>query len=524
MDEETYDLGMMPAGSPHYENAASSSLQEPGAPAVAVLALLQTLLAAFRRQDISYCYWKSSRRLAAVLAGEADLDLLVAKQDQHRAGRLLSECSFKLFPAVASRDHPAILSFLGYDEPSGRILHVHLHTRLVSGERLLRNYRLPWEAAILASSVRHPASQLRMLDTASEAVLLAIRRCLELRRTDAITLLHWRATQEKFALDRAELAARLDRATLHRRAAEFLQDDTARLLTDAICGRQPCDGERRLRRLVERDLAAHRVYGTVEARLRSSVRAVQWLGGGLNRRYLHAPRPWGRRAPGGGCVIALIGVDGSGKSTVTSAVRSWLGGEIDVMPIYFGTGDGRPSLLLLPLKLAVPLLSRLVKQKPKGSSHGSVSSQAPGRLYSALLMLWSTVLALEKRSKLHAAHRGSARGMVVVADRYPQDEDLGYNDGPLLPRLARVPHWLRRFEAGAYALAGTLPPDLVIKLDAPAETLAQREPDMDRGVIRERVDAVRRLRFPGARVVRVDATQPLAEVLRAVKGAIWSTL
>lgn len=524
MDEAPHGVGTMPAGSLQYENAAPFRLLEPGASAISTIALLQTLLAAFSHEDILYCYWKSSRRLAAVLAGEADLDLLVAKQDQHRAGRLLSECGFKLFPAVANREHPAILSFLGYDAPSGRILHVHLHTRLVSGERLLRNYRLPWEAAILVSSVRHPASQLRMLDTASEAVLLAVRGCLELRRTDAVTLLHWQATQEKFAGDRTELAGRLDRATLHRRAAEFLQDDTAGLLADAICGPRPWDGERRLRRLVERDLAAHRMYGAVEARLRSVVRTVHWLAGGLNRRYLHAPRPWGRRAPGGGCVVALVGVDGSGKSTVTAAVRSWLGGEINVMPIYFGTGDGRPSLLLLPLKLAAPLFSRLVKQKPRGSSHGSVSSQAPGRWYGVLLMVWSTVLALEKRSKLRAAHRGSARGMVVVADRYPQDENPGYNDGPLLPRLASAPRWLRRFEAGAYALARTLPPDLVIKLDAPAETLAQREPNMDRGVIRERVDAVRRLRFPGARVVRIDATQPLADVLRAVKGEIWSML
>ncbi len=507
--------------------ATMSKLRKLGAlpiSSAAPLQLLQTLLSIFQCNDISYCYWKSSRRLPAVLAGEADLDLLVAKDDQHRAGRLLSECGFKLFPAVASRDHPAILSFLGFDEPSGRILHVHLHTRLLTGERLLRNYRLPWEAAILASSMRHPTSQLRILDPASEAVLLAVRACLELRRRDAITLLHWRATQQKFAADRKDLAARLDRATLHRRAAEFLRDDTAGLLADAICGNQPWDGGRRLRRLVGRDLAAHRMYGAGEARLRSVGRAVRWLAGGLNKRYLHAPRPWGRRAPGGGCVIALMGVDGSGKTTVTAAVRTWLGGEVDVMPIYFGTGDGRPSLLLLPLKLAVPLFTRLFKRKPRGSSHGAVSSQAPGRLYSALLIVWSTVLALEKRSKLRAAHRGSARGLVVIADRYPQDEDLDYNDGPLLPRLARVPPGLRTFEAGAYALARTLPPDLVIKLEAPAELLAQREPDMDRGVIRERVDAVRRLRFPGARVVRVDATQPLADVIRAVKGEIWSML
>ena len=87
-----------------------------------------------------------------------------------------------------------------------------------------------------------------------------------------------------------------------------------------------------------------------------------------------------------------------------------------------------------------------------------------------------------------------------------------------------MPRGLRRFEAGAYALARTLPPDLVVKLDAPPEVLARREPDMDRGVIRERVEALRRLRFPGARVVRVDAAQPLPDVIRAVKAAVWAML
>ena len=526
MDEQRWAAPMMPDGSPHLADTVPPSLS--GRPATpdagpAPLTLIEALLSAFSRHDIAYCYWKSRRRLPAVLAGEADLDLLVAKHDQHRAGQALLGCGFKLFPSVASRDHPAILSFLGFDEPSGRVLHVHLHTRLVSGERLLRNYRLPWEAAVLASAVRHPASQLPILDPASEAVLLAVRTCLELRRRDAITLLHWRDTRRKFALDRAELSGRVDRAALRRRASEFLQGDTADLLADALRD-DPLRCGRRLRRLVERDLAAHRMYGASEGRLRSAVRAAYWLVGRLNKRYLHVPRPWGRRAPGGGCVIAMVGVDGCGKSTVTAAIRSWLGGEIDVMPIYFGTGDGRPSLMLMPLKLAVPLFTCLFKQKPKGASHGRVSGRAPGGLYGTLLAVWSMVLALEKRSKLHAAHRGSARGLVVVADRYPQDEDASYNDGPLLPRLARVPERLRRFEASAYALARTLPPDLVIKLDAPPELLAQREPDMDRDVVRERVAAMRRLKFPGAQVLRVDASQPLADVIRTVKRAVWNVL
>ncbi len=114
--------------------------------------------------------------------------------------------------------------------------------------------------------------------------------------------------------------------------------------------------------------------------------------------------------------------------------------------------------------------------------------------------------------------------MVVIADRFPQDQIAEFNDAPLLPRLAKIPAWLRRFEANAYALAHRLPPDLVIKLQTTPEVIMAREPDMDPLVVRKRVPALQQLTFAGARVVSVDAGQPLADVIRSAKAAIWRLL
>jgi hypothetical protein len=489
-----------------------------------VVRSLQTLLTSFEKANITYCYWKSSRRVHAVLAGEADLDLLIARSDQHRAHQVLLECGFKLFPCVAHRDHPAISSFLGYDEPTGRIVHVHAYFRLVIGESLLKNYRLPWEDAILSWAIPHPTLPFRILDPVSEALLLMVRACLELRPLDPVTLRHWRATKDRFARDRAELAERVDRGLFRSRAGDLMDEDLADRLADAMYDGGALEVQGGLRRRVRKEFAAFRTYNAVEGRLRSVGRAVLWITGGLNKQWVHAPRPWGRRAPGGGIVVAVIGVDGSGKSTLTAEIRAWLGSEIDVLPTYFGTGDGRPSLLLLPLKLMVPLITPLLGTKPKGASHGSVSSRPPGVLYSMLLVLWATVLTVEKRLKLLAARRAAGRGMVVVADRYAQNEILDFNDGPLMPRVKGAPRWLRRFEERPYALASRLPPELVIRLQATPEALAAREPDMDVAVIRDRLAALRRLTFPGARVVDVDAEQPLAEVIRATKCEIWRLL
>jgi thymidylate kinase len=488
------------------------------------LSLLLASLEDFQSQAISYCYWKSSRRVQAVLAGEGDLDLLISRHDQHRAQAILLGRGYKRFPCVPMRDHPAVESYLGCDEPSGRLIHLHLHFRLVVGERLHKNYRIPWETAVLARAISHPALPVRILDPASEAVLLAVRACLELRRLDPVTLRGWRTTLTRFALDRKQLAGMLDRAQLAGRASELLGEEIGMMLTDAIYGGGSLEKNRRLRSAIQRHFAPYQTYNALEARLRSTARALHWAAGSLNKSFLHLPRPWNRCAPGGGSVVALIGIDGSGKTSVNSSIRAWLGSEIDVMPVYFGTGEGRPSLLLRPFKLLVPLVAILLRNKPKGASHGKISKDGPGLLYSLCLMVWAALVAREKRVKLLAARRGASRGLIVLTDRYPQNEISGFNDGPLLTRLAWAPSWLRQWETKAYLLAQRLPPDLVIKLIVPPETIARREPDMDSKVVRDRIEAVPRLTFAGARVVSVNAEQPLADVIRTVKREIWRIL
>jgi thymidylate kinase len=172
----------------------------------------------------------------------------------------------------------------------------------------------------------------------------------------------------------------------------------------------------------------------------------------------------------------------------------------------------------------VPLVTRILRAKPRGASHGNVTDRPPGPLYGFLLMVWATIVAREKHNKLLAARRGANRGLVVITDRYPQSEIYGFNDGPLLKRLTKVPHWLSKFEDAAYALARRLRPDLVLRLDVLPETAARREPDMVPALIRERIADLQSLTFAGARTVRVDAEQPLNDVIRAVQGEIWRLL
>ena len=410
---------------------ASSGILPTPAPEPGVLSAYARLIDGFARARVAWCYWKSSRRASAALAGETDLDILVARTSQHDARRVLLECGFRLFAPIADRADPSVECYLSHDKTSGQLAHVDLHTRLTLGGALLKTHRLPWEDTLIRRAAPRGRLKLPLLDPASEAVLLVVRACLELRRSDPVVARNWALTTKKFALDRALLASRVDREAVRARAVELLDANIATSLADALFDPRPLQELRAVRHRVRRALARFRTCGGLEGFVRTAWRGCRAVAGKLNQRALLWPRPWNRRVPGGGIVVAVLAVDGAGKSTLVRGLRAWLGPEADVLPLYFGTGDGRPSWFLWPLKLLVPFVSMLWRRKPKGSSHGVVTARPPDLAYSLLLAIWATVAAIEKRVKLRAAHRAASRGMVVITDRFPQDEIPDFNDGPL---------------------------------------------------------------------------------------------
>ena len=146
----------------------------------------------------------------------------------------------------------------------------------------------------------------------------------------------------------------------------------------------------------------------------------------------------------------------------------------------------------------------------------------------ALRALWALVLAFEKRRTLRRAWSGRNRGMVMICDRYPQNQIMGFNDGPLLNGWRHAGRRMRRaagrWEAVPYQRAEAHPPDLVIKLHVSPDIARARKPEMQLDEIRRRERAVTSLRFPASTVVDIDADRPWDEVLLEIKRRVWENL
>lgn len=98
---------------------------------------------------IRYCHWKSNFKLRSALAGVGDLDILVEKSDFPQFVRIILEHGFKPATSITTRQQPGVFDFLGHDQESGQLVHLHVYVRLLTGDHVLKSCALPFEQMCL---------------------------------------------------------------------------------------------------------------------------------------------------------------------------------------------------------------------------------------------------------------------------------------------------------------------------------------------------------------------------------------
>ena len=110
-----------------------------------MLKSIHQMFEAFEKSGIEYCHWKSNEHLAEALDGETDLDILFLPEQRAMLDCVLNQCGLKRFRAVQLMQYNAIEDYIGFDEATAKIWHLHLHYRLTLGEKHLKGYTVaPW--------------------------------------------------------------------------------------------------------------------------------------------------------------------------------------------------------------------------------------------------------------------------------------------------------------------------------------------------------------------------------------------
>jgi thymidylate kinase len=224
------------------------------------------------------------------------------------------------------------------------------------------------------------------------------------------------------------------------------------------------------------------------------------------------------RAP----LIAIVGCDGSGKSTVSAAVLEFARRFGTAEAVHLGKQSGNigRAISRWPLvgrKLDRTIESQTIKTRgPRG--------QTNPKLLAALVVY---AFVIRRRRRFNRMLARWQRGTIIIADRFPQIDVPGAYDGPLMaPDGAggRMVRWLARRERRHFTWMADHKPDLVIRLNVDLETALARKPDHKCEALRRKVEATPRFRFGGADIVEIDSTLPLVDVITAAQAAVGKAL
>ena len=221
-------------------------------------------------------------------------------------------------------------------------------------------------------------------------------------------------------------------------------------------------------------------------------------------------------------VIAVVGCDGTGKSTLTADLLAYLQSKGVAERRYLGlvSGEMGDKIKLLPI-FGVWLEQHL---SAKAQRAQDMKQKLPGT-GTAIIMY---ILSLWRVRQLKLVMHLSQRGVLVIADRYPQAEIAGFRyDGPGIT-VTSEDNWLLRKlaarELKLYQWMAQQKPALIIRLNIDAETAHSRKPDHSLAELRDKISVMPRLNFNGTKLVDIDARAPYSEVLantlKAVKSAI----
>lgn len=513
------------------EVSAQKSLAEVVAPlnkSIPKLILIERLLDAFHDLEIKYCHWKSNEHLQASMVADTDLDILFDQKDKPRLELLFKEIGFKKFVSIKQRRYRDIEDLIGLDLDSGKIIHLHVHYRLTLGELYLKGYQLNLEHKALDSRLFDEVFGLYRIDPAFELVLLFFRQALKVRRRDILKkkLKNQVTFNAPILREYDWLKQRCTDKEIEALLKSIIKnyEPVYKLITGGFNRQQI----HKLSPLLRKEFKEQRLFSPFQALLSRWYREIRFKSRQKMARVSNKPIVTKRINDQGGLVVAIIGADGSGKSTIIENLQSTFSKKIDVYKIYFG--KGRAGGLSWSRKLLVSIKKKIngVKRRVKTVNESKVDTVAEnlGIKPNIFSYVEALIVAYEKYGKLKKMQEARKKGMLVICDRFPQNQVMGYNDGPALHSLSKSKNFLLRaiaaLEADVYKYAEKHSPDIVCKLIADASVIKTRKPKMvSVDMLQTKVDGIRNLQFAKSHTITINAAQPLSGVLYTVKKEVW---
>lgn len=221
----------------------------------------------------------------------------------------------------------------------------------------------------------------------------------------------------------------------------------------------------------------------------------------------------GEKPASGGTIIAVVGCDGSGKSTLVYELKKWLGRNYAVQTYHLGKPRQSPRSYIV-LTFAVLLHKLSIR----------VDSARPAFLADLASVLSQLCVARDRRREYLKIRRAVGQGRIAIVDRFPL-RGVNMDSMSSIIQHAESKNVLLRWLTGRtarYYRAFTAP-DLLFVLQVSLDVARARRPGDDEAYLMRRLEAVRSI-VPSQNVVMLDGEKELKEVLMEAKTAVWRWL
>lgn len=474
-----------------------------------MLKVSSILFNTWNKVGLNYCLWKGRGHMEEGLSGKGDIDVLVDERDKSLCHKTLYEMGFLCCQSQNICNVESVYDWLGFDYDTGRMIHVHLYYQIVIGGKNIKEFILPWTSKSLECRqlednwniyVQNPN-----LELITRYVIMGIESSGLTEKKDKI----W---EEIYFIKSI-----CDDQSLYEFLLDFFHEDAQKMFDYIKKTYFTCEDYAKFSKIVRRNLKKHIryswftiVYRKYNIFLRTSFDKM--------RNKLFSADVIIRKTPQkGGLVMAFLGQDGAGKSTVSKDIQKWLSWKLETKRFYLGSGDGFHSWYRSLYKY----LS--IRKKPFYKT-----------ICSILLLFQYSHLAKHVYFTVKRGTEYSKKGGIAIFDRFPQILCEGINDGPKIANLAknkkmnviieafvgfcakREKMWLTKTVA--------IEPDLVFKLLLSPDESFRRKPEENYSMIKNKHIIIKNLEFVKSAVYEIDAEQNYDVEVVEIKRIIWQKI
>lgn len=489
-----------------------------------MLNLSKKLIDTLNFHSIQYCHWKNNHNLDKSLSGEDDLDLLVSREHYSQFLQLILSLGFK---EAHNRKNsiPFIFHFYALDGETGTFIHLHVHLNLITGESHTKNYHLPLEKMIFANSIYHP-SGCRIPCPEVELIIFILRYYIKISCLPG-ALLIWKK-RRTFSNEFAFISEEIDNEKvkyLLRTYVKFIPVDFFTEMLNAYVSKLYLPLKIIIGLKERQAISAFRRFGLAHS---FAARYSQILSRLFNKLTLKE-----KKFPVcGGAIIAVTGLDATGKSTVSSEIYNWLSKDFTARYMHVGRPKARWETLWFKPILEMKKLLKFKIQTLTTKTQRHIIDTAIGEIQknSLIYAIRCLIVGYERFQLLKHANRLRAKGYIIVCDRYPS-QNVGKMDSP---RIGEVDE-----KHGLIALMGRIEqklyqampvPDAIFNLNIPLDIALERNRSRVKNDKETDAQLHKRYRensgllYKARHFETVDASQELQTVLSELKEKIWTLL